>query len=112
LGPVTFGKKSEQIFIGREIAQHRDYSESTAMLIDEEVKRIVQAASKRSEQILKKNEKTLHRLAEALLEREILDGEEVDRIIKGKPLKKKTNSVKAKSKSNKVTAKTHKRNII
>lgn len=98
LGPVTFGKKSEEIFIGREIAQHRDYSESTAVLIDEEVKRIVQAASKRAEQILKRHQKILHRLAEALLEREILDGEEVDLIIKGKPLKKRNSIKKEKTK--------------
>ena len=56
VGPVTFGKKSEEIFIGREIAQHRDYSESTAVLIDEEVKRILQSAFKRAEQILKKHD--------------------------------------------------------
>jgi len=86
LGPVTFGKKSEEIFLGREIAQHRDYSESTAIIIDQEVKRIVQSASDRAEKLLKENEKTLHRLAEVLLEREILDGEEIDKIIQGKKL--------------------------
>jgi len=86
IGPVTFGKKSEEIFLGREIAQHRDYSEKTAILIDEEVKRIVQEASDRAENLLRKNEATLHRLAEALLEREILSGEEIDRIIQGKAL--------------------------
>ncbi len=94
IGPVTFGKKSEEIFLGREIAQHRDYSEKTAVLIDEEVKRIVREASDRAEDLLKKNEATLHRLAEVLLEREIMDGEEIDRIIQGKSLvpksKKKT----------------------
>ena len=86
LGPVTFGKKSEEIFLGREIAQHRDYSESTAVLIDEEVKRIVQEAADRAEKLLRKNQSKLHRLAKALLEREILDGEEIDRVIQGKKL--------------------------
>jgi cell division protease FtsH len=92
LGPVTFGKKSEEIFLGREIAQHRDYSESTAVLIDDEVKRIVQEAADRAEKLLRKNQTKLHRLAEALLEREILDGEEIDRVIQGKKLspRKKT----------------------
>jgi len=102
IGPVTFGKKSEEIFLGREIAQHRDYSESTAVLIDQEVKRIVQEASDHAESLLKKNVKTLHKLAEALLEREILDGDEIDMIMKGKSLtknkkKKKTETVKPKT---------------
>ncbi len=86
LGPVTFGKKSEEIFLGREIAQHRDYSESTAILIDQEVKDLVQSAFERAKKILKQNIKTLNRLAEALLEREILDGEEINLIMKGKKL--------------------------
>jgi len=87
LGPVTFGKKSEEIFLGREIAQHRDYSENTAIIIDQEVKEIVQSAADRAEKLLRENEKILHRLAEVLLEREILDGDDVDRIIQGKRLK-------------------------
>jgi len=86
LGPVTFGKKEEEIFLGREIAQHRDYSEHTAVLIDEEVKKIVDKAAARAEKILKDNFPTLQRLAEALLEREILDGEEIDKIIRGEEL--------------------------
>jgi len=89
LGPVSFGKKPEEIFLGREISQHRDYSESTAMMIDEEVKRLTLEAAKRAESLLRKHEKVMHRLAEALLEREILDGAEVDLIIAGKPLKRK-----------------------
>jgi cell division protease FtsH len=86
LGPLTFGKKEEEIFLGREIAQHRDYSEQTAMLIDEEVKKIVNMAMDRADKILKDNMDTLHRLSAALLEREILDGEEIDKIIKGEEL--------------------------
>jgi len=94
LGPVTFGKKSEEIFLGREIAQHRDYSERTAILIDEEIKKIVNDAADTSYKILKDNEDILHRLADALLERETLDGDEVDLIIDGKtlPNKNTTNS--------------------
>lgn len=86
LGPLTFGKKEEEIFLGREIAQHRDYSEQTAMLIDDEVKKIVNTAMDRADKILKDNMDILHRLSAALLEREILDGEEIDKIIKGEEL--------------------------
>jgi len=101
LGPLTFGKKEEEIFLGKEIARHRDYSEKTAILIDEEVKRIVNEASERAEKLLKENIDTLHRLAQALLEREILDGEEIDKIIRGEelqPLRPKKRSTKSKKK--------------
>ncbi|UCF31813.1 MAG: ATP-dependent zinc metalloprotease FtsH [bacterium] len=86
LGPLTFGKKEEQIFLGREIAQHRDYSESTAVRIDEEVKSLVDKAYDRAKQILSDNIEALHRLAHSLLEREVLDGPEIDAIIKGEEL--------------------------
>jgi cell division protease FtsH len=86
LGPLTFGKKEEEIFLGREISQHRDYSEQTAMIIDDEVKKIVNNGMSRADSILKDNIKILHHLSEALLEREILDGEEIDKIIKGEEL--------------------------
>lgn len=86
LGPLTFGKKEEEIFLGREIAQHRDYSEKTAMLIDEEVKKIVDSAMERAEKILMENIDTLHRLSAALLEREILDAEEIDKVMKNEEL--------------------------
>ncbi len=86
LGPLTFGKKEEQIFLGREIATHRDYSEYTAQEIDKEVRRIVEEAEKKASQLLSANVEKLHILAKALLEREILDGEEIDRILKGKKL--------------------------
>jgi cell division protease FtsH len=86
LGAVTFGKKEEEIFLGREIAQHRDYSEQTAILIDTEVKKIVDKAMARADKILNDNIDILHRLSEALLEREILDGEEIDKIIRGEEL--------------------------
>lgn len=81
LGPLTFGKKQEEIFLGREIAQHRDYSEHTALLIDEEVKRFVTENYERATKILKDNINTLKTLAEALLEKEVLEGPEIDEII-------------------------------
>ena len=86
LGPLTFGKKEEEIFLGREIAQHRDYSEQTAILIDEEVKKIVNSAMDKADTILRDHLPILHRLAENLLEREILDGNEIDKIIRGETL--------------------------
>lgn len=96
LGPVTFGKKSEEIFLGREISQHRDYSEQTAVLIDKEVRNIVEGAAKRAESLIRENVDVLHKLAEALLEREILDGTEVDSIIEGKKLPNKKSKGKSK----------------
>jgi cell division protease FtsH len=84
LGPVTFGKKEAEIFLGREIAKHRDYSEETAILIDEEVKSIVEAQERRAEAILMANVDKLHRLAKALLKREILDSFEIDEILRTK----------------------------
>ncbi|UCE20525.1 MAG: ATP-dependent zinc metalloprotease FtsH [Gemmatimonadota bacterium] len=86
LGPITFGKKEEEIFLGREIAKHRDYSERTAVLIDEEVRRLVEGAEKRAENILRNNVDKLHTLSQALLQREILDGDQIDKIIKGEKL--------------------------
>src|SRR5262249_54091293 len=86
LGPLTFGKKEEQIFLGREIAQHRDYSEDTAIKIDAEVKRIVAEQYARAESIIKDNRDALIRLAEALLEHETLDSVQIRRVIAGLPL--------------------------
>ncbi|MFQ5878239.1 MAG: ATP-dependent zinc metalloprotease FtsH [Acidobacteriota bacterium] len=86
LGPLTFGKKEEQIFLGREIAQHQDYSESTAVLIDQEVKRIVQQSYERCTEVLQANRDALIRVAEALLEYEVLDGDEVAALVKGEDL--------------------------
>ena len=81
LGPLTFGKREEQIFLGREIAQHRDYSELTAQKIDEEVKNIVKGAYDRAYTLIKDNLDTLHRMATALLEKETLDGEDINKIM-------------------------------
>ena len=90
LGPLTFGKKEEQIFLGREIAQHRDYSEATAIKIDEEVKRIVGKGYETAKGILASNHDTLVRIALALLEREVLDANEINMLIDGKELPKMT----------------------
>ena len=86
LGPLTFGKKEEQIFLGREIAQHRDFSEDTAIRIDQEVRRLVMDGYEKARQILTDHGDILHKLAEALLEREVLDASEVKLIVEGKPL--------------------------
>ncbi len=86
LGPLTFGKKEEQIFLGREIAQHRDFSEDTAIRIDQEVRRLVMDGYQKARTILNEHGEMLHRLAEALLERESLDANEIKLIIDGKPL--------------------------
>ncbi|HKS29265.1 MAG TPA: ATP-dependent zinc metalloprotease FtsH [Pyrinomonadaceae bacterium] len=86
LGPLTFGKKEEQIFLGREIAQHRDFSEDTAIKIDQEVKAIVSDQYNRAQQIIEENRDVMVRLSEALLERETLDGVQIRRIVAGLPL--------------------------
>lgn len=86
LGPITYGQKQEEIFLGREISQHRDYSESTQILIDDEVKKIVQSGMDKAERILNENADKLHKMSEALLEREILDSAEIDMIMRGEEL--------------------------
>ncbi len=86
MGPLTFGKKEEQIFLGREIAQHQDYSEDTALKIDHEVKRFVTEAYHRSHELLSANKEALARMADALLAREVLDAEQVRRLAAGLPL--------------------------
>jgi cell division protease FtsH len=86
VGPVAVGDREQQIFLGREFAQHREISDSTAELVDGEVKRILDDAYRRARDILKADLPTLHRMAEALLERETLDREEVDLLAKGRDL--------------------------
>ncbi|MGH9664433.1 MAG: ATP-dependent metallopeptidase FtsH/Yme1/Tma family protein, partial [Bryobacteraceae bacterium] len=86
LGPLSFGKKEEQIFLGREIAQHRDFSEETAIRIDEQVKKLVMNAYDRARSIIEQHSDALARIAEALLEREVLDGSEVHLLIENQPL--------------------------
>ncbi|MGE5497157.1 MAG: ATP-dependent zinc metalloprotease FtsH [Syntrophothermus sp.] len=91
LGPLSYGTKEEEIFLGREITKHKDYSEKTAQNIDDEIKYIIDTCMSRAENILQENVEVLHRLALVLLEREILDSDEIDKIIRGEelpPLKK------------------------
>jgi cell division protease FtsH len=83
MGPLTFGKKEEQIFLGREIAQHQDYSEDTALKIDHEVKRFVTDNYKRAHSLLTDNKNTLVTIADALLAREVLDADQVRRLAAG-----------------------------
>ncbi len=83
LGPLSFGKKEEEIFLGREFAQHRDYSEETARVIDDEVKAIVSRGYEKAKEIINANVAILHQLANTLLEKEVLDGNQIETIIKG-----------------------------
>ncbi len=91
LGPITFGKKEEQIFLGREISQHRDFSEETAQKIDQEVRRFVDAGYNSARHILETNRPTLEKIAQALLVREVLDANEVQMLIEGKELPARVN---------------------
>jgi cell division protease FtsH len=86
MGPLTFGKKEEQIFLGREIAQHQDYSEDTALKIDHEVKRFVTQNYERSHKLLAEHKDKLVKIADALLANEVLDAEQVRRLAAGLPL--------------------------
>jgi cell division protease FtsH len=83
LGPLAFGKKEEQIFLGREIAQHRDFSEDTALKIDAEVKRLVDVGYNTAYSLITQQRDAMQRVAEALLERESLDGDEVRKLMDG-----------------------------
>jgi cell division protease FtsH len=86
MGPLTFGKGEEHIFLGREVARPKDFSEETAVLIDSEIKRIVMECASRARHMIETNLEKLHALARALLERESLDGEEIARILRVPPL--------------------------
>jgi cell division protease FtsH len=82
IGPLTFGKRDEQIFLGKEIATHKDYSEETAVEIDREIRRIVEECLTKAESLLKENEHRLDKLASALLEKESLNAQQIEDIIK------------------------------
>jgi cell division protease FtsH len=86
LGPLTFGKKEEMVFLGREIASHKDYSEETAERIDQEVRLIVEGAYNRAMTLLRDNMEKLQLIAKSLLEREVLDGEEMNKLLRGEKL--------------------------
>ena len=99
LGPMTFGKKNEEIFLGREIQSHRDYSEVTARMIDEEVVRVVRKAQSKAEEVLNNNINQLHNLAKALLEYETIDGDEVIAVMEGEKISRKSNGAVKKNNS-------------
>jgi cell division protease FtsH len=86
LGPLTFGKREDTVFLGRDFTAAKDYSEETAVTIDSEVRRIVEAAHARALQLLKDNLDKLHLLANTLLERETIDGDQMDRVLRGETL--------------------------
>lgn len=97
LGPLSFGKKDEQIFLGREIAQHRDYSEETAIKIDQQVRKLVEEGYNTAKRIIEERSEAMPRIVEALLEREVLDGSQITDLINGKPLAKLPNTPKTPS---------------
>ncbi len=86
MGPLAFGGRGEEVFLGREFTQHKEYSEETARLIDEEVKKIVRDAYEKAKNLLQDNIESLHNLSDALLERETLNGAEVEKVMKREPL--------------------------
>jgi cell division protease FtsH len=86
LGPLTYGKKEEAIFLGKEFNRHQDYSEATALKIDAEVKRIVSEQYERAQRVLTENRELLVRVAAALLEHEVLDAQQLKQLISGQPL--------------------------
>jgi cell division protease FtsH len=86
LGPLTYGKKEEQIFLGKEFNRHQDYSEATALKIDAEIKRIVTEQYERAQRTLTDNRAILNRVAEALLEHEVLDAEQLKALVEGRPI--------------------------
>ena len=86
LGPLTFGKKEEMVFLGKEISSSKNYSEQTAVAIDEEVRSIIESAYNRALELLRSNLDKLHLIAGSLLEREVLDGDEMNRLLKGETL--------------------------
>jgi cell division protease FtsH len=88
LGPLTFGKREEMVFLGKEISQHKDYSENTAQEIDDEIKSIVKSCHEKSREIIEENIDKLHSLAKELLEKEVLTGEEIDKILEDGNVKK------------------------
>ena len=86
LGPLTFGQKEEQIFLGKEFARHKDYSEETARDIDAEIRGIVTENYEKAKKVVQENQETVTRIAEALLERETLDASEIEALIEGRDL--------------------------
>jgi cell division protease FtsH len=86
LGPITYGNKQEEVFLGKELYEHKNYSDETQILIDDEIKKIVQTGMDKAEKILKDHIDALHRLSTVLLEREILDSDEISKVLRGEEL--------------------------
>ena len=99
VGPMTFGKKNEEVFLGREIQSQRDYSEDMAKIIDKEVVKIVRKAQVTAERILKKNISKLHGIADALLEKETINGDDVLALVNGQKLAPSKNGTTKRNKS-------------
>ncbi len=102
LGPLTFGQKEEQIFLGKEFARHRDYSEETAMAIDSEIRRFVTENYQRAASVIAEKKETVQRIAEALLERETLNSEELEALMEGRelpPMEKPVSQAKGNEKT-------------
>jgi cell division protease FtsH len=108
LGPLTFGKKDEEIFLGREFARQKDYSEQTAREIDQEIRRFVEEAHTHATMLIKDNIDKLHLIANSLLERETLDSTEIEKLISGLPLKP-LKSAKKKQRTRRVKKKPEKK---
>jgi cell division protease FtsH len=104
LGPLTYGKKEEAIFLGKEFNRHQDYSEATALKIDAEIKRIVTEQYERATRLLTENRPTLVRLAEALLEHEVLDAPQLKQLMAGEPLEVKASPPAAAAPAREVRA--------
>jgi cell division protease FtsH len=85
LGPLTFGERDDLIFLGRELAAHKNFSEKTAEMIDEEVKKIINRNYERSHRLLEANREKLTAIAMLLLEKEIISSDDINRIVKGEP---------------------------
>jgi len=98
LGPLTFGERDDLIFLGRDLAMHKNFSEKTAELIDAEVKKIINKRYEITQELLKKHKDKLIKIAEALLETEVLDSEDIEQIIEGKKVKKTVTTKKDKDK--------------
>jgi len=105
VGPMTYGKKNEEIFLGREIQSQRDYSEEMARIIDKEVVKIVRKAQLTAKKILKKDISKLHDLAEALLKYETINGDDVQSIVNGKKMRPSKNGSTRKVSNKKTTRK-------
>ena len=100
LGPMTFGKKNDEVFLGREIQSQRNYSEVTARMIDEEIAKIIRNAQKKSAEILNENQGLLHNMAKSLLKHETIDAKDIQKLLDGKKIIRRKPSIKSSKSSN------------